>query len=95
MNLDFYLLLKLTRSRSRNFDIPAPTPAKSFGSFRLRLHNTGLGEGTPIKCPDPLILASSIIFTDTVRNLLLFQRLFYHIDITKSYIRMLSHFGHR
>ncbi len=37
MNLDFLKILQLTRSR--NFDIPAP--AKSFGSLRLRLHNTG------------------------------------------------------
>jgi hypothetical protein len=29
-------------SLSRNFSIPAPAPAKSFGSLRLRLPNTEL-----------------------------------------------------
>jgi hypothetical protein len=42
MNLDFFKILYLTRSwsQSRNFDIPAPAPAKIFDSMRLRLHNT-------------------------------------------------------
>ncbi len=34
MNLHFFKILELTRSR--DFDIPAPAPAKSFGSMRLR-----------------------------------------------------------
>ncbi len=38
--LFLFTTFKLTRSRSRNFDIPAPALAKSLGSLRLRLHNT-------------------------------------------------------
>jgi hypothetical protein len=30
----------LNRSRSRNFSILAPAPAKRYGSLRLRLHKT-------------------------------------------------------